>query len=111
MSVLEFAARQGIACSILNKWRRQYGLSADSRPGFVPVALTDRQDVADNSTDCPEEAFLSELVEETRIARIIITRCNGRRVEVRKTIPPRTLKHLLSVLEGKRPGTATLADL
>jgi transposase len=100
VSVRDFATRQGIGYSSLTRWRRQYGRPADSRPGFVPVALTGRQDVADNSSDRPEEASLSEPAEETRIARIIITLCNGRRVEVRETIPPRTLKHLLFVLEG-----------
>ncbi|WP_085586587.1 IS66-like element accessory protein TnpA [Thalassospira mesophila] len=101
VSVREFATRQGIGYSSLTRWRRQYARPpADSSPGFVPVALTDRQDVPDNSSDCQGEASLSKPVEETGIARIIITLCNGRRLEVRETIPPRTLKHLLSVLEG-----------
>tara|TARA_R110002012_G_scaffold137042_3_gene291540 strand:+ start:72806 stop:73207 length:402 start_codon:yes stop_codon:yes gene_type:complete len=100
VSVREFATRHGIGYSTLNKWRRQYGrLPADSSPGFVPVALTDRQDVPDNSSDRPDAASLSKPVEETGIARIIITLCNGRRVEVRETIPPCTLKQLLSVVE------------
>ncbi|WP_417844387.1 IS66 family insertion sequence element accessory protein TnpA [Thalassospira sp.] len=100
LSVRDFAARKGIGYSSLTRWRRQYGKSADCGPSFVPVALTDRQDVADNSSDRPEEASLSKPVDEAGIARIVITLCNGRRIEVRETIPPRTLKHLLSVLEG-----------
>ena len=100
VSVRDFAARRGIGYSSLTRWRRQYGRPTDGSPTFVPVALTDRQDVPDNSSDRPEAASLSKPVEETGIARIIITLCNGRRIEVRETIPPRTLKHLLSVLEG-----------
>jgi transposase-like protein len=99
LSVRDFATRQGIGYSSLNKWRRQYGRPADGSPTFVQVALTDRQDVADNSSDRQGEASLSKPVEETGITRIVITLCNGRRLEVRETIPPRTLKHLLSVLE------------
>lgn len=99
LSVRDFAARKGIGYSTLNKWRRQYGRPTDGSPTFVPVALTDRQDVADNSSDRPQDISLSEPVDEAEIARIVITLCNGRRVEVRETIPPRTLKHLLSVLE------------
>jgi transposase len=42
---------------------------------------------------------LPEPVDEAGIARIVVSLPNGRRLEVRETIPPRTLKHLLSVLE------------
>jgi transposase len=99
VSVREFAIRHGIGYSTLNKWRRQYGRSADSRPGFVPVALTDRQDIPDRSSDRQEDISLPEPVDEAGIARIVIALPNGRRVDVRETIPPRRLKHLLSVLE------------
>lgn len=99
LSVRDFAAWKGIGYSTLTRWRRRYGKSADCGPAFVPVALTGRQDITDNSSDRPEDISLSEPAEETRIARIIITLCNGRRVAVRETIPPRTLKQLLSVLE------------
>jgi hypothetical protein len=40
VSVREFATRQGIGYSTLNKWRRQYGRLADGSPTFVQVALT-----------------------------------------------------------------------
>jgi transposase len=65
----------------------------------VPVALTDRQDIPDRSSDRQEDISLPEPVDEAGIARIVIALPNGRRVDVRETIPPRRLKHLLSVLE------------
>jgi len=93
VSVREFATRHGIGYSTLNKWRRQYGRSADSSPGFVPVALTGRQDVPDRSSDRQEDISLPEPVDEAGIARIVIAlpNCdrNKTRTSIRQlTIPP-----------------------
>ncbi|MEQ5778490.1 transposase [Thalassospira sp. NFXS8] len=99
VSVREFAIRHGIGYSTLTRWRRQYGRLADGSPTFVPVALTGRQDVPDSSSDRQEDVSLPEPVDEAGIARIVIALPNGRRLEVLETIPPRTLKHLLSVPE------------
>lgn len=98
LSVRDFAAQQGIGYSTLNKWRRQYGKLTDTVPGFVPVAVMDRQEAPDHG-EHREEASSSVPVREEEPRLIIISLSNGRRLEVRETIPPRTLKHLLSVLE------------
>ena len=99
LSVRDFAAQEGIGYSTLNKWRRQYGKLTDTGPGFVPVAVMDSQEVPDQA-EHREEASPSVPVREEEPSQIIINLSNGRRLEVRETIPPRTLKHLLSVLEA-----------
>ena len=98
LSVRDFATQEGIGYSTLNKWRRRYGKPTDSATGFVPVAVMDSQKAPDPA-DQRDGVFSSDPVEELGIARIAITLPNGRRLEVRETIPPRTLKQLLSVLE------------
>jgi transposase len=58
----------------------------------------DSQEVPDQA-EHREEASPSVPVREEEPPQIIISLSNGRRLEVRETIPPRTLKQLLSVLE------------
>jgi transposase len=84
------ARRNGLARSLLGRWRSEYRaglLGSDRQPAFAPVAV-----VADPAPTPPGTSGPQAQVE------IVLT--NGRRVVVAASIEPAALARLLPVVEG-----------
>jgi transposase len=84
------ARRNGLARSLLGRWRSEYRaglLGGDRQPAFAPVAV-----VADPAPTPPGTSGPQAQVE------IVLT--NGRRVVVAASIEPAALARLLPVVEG-----------
>ncbi|WP_404385883.1 IS66 family insertion sequence element accessory protein TnpA [Caenispirillum salinarum] len=83
LPVAEVARRNGVHPSVLGRWCRK---AAPTAPGFLPVQVTEPEEVA---APAPEDPSSVE---------IVLT--NGRRLIVPATIAPPRLRTLVAALEG-----------
>jgi transposase len=100
-SVSGVARRYGITARLLFRWKQELAPAAKTETTFLPVTLTD---APNRSAKAPPSLPGSAPVIVARSAPgIEVELIGGRRVRFERDVDPKTVRRLVTLLEGETP--------